>query len=479
MPEGEYRVKLTALSGVKTSAAPTLKYESQAMDILEMSQFYMHCMREAFTIAINNGAKVSDLDEAMRKAFDTPSGIPVRAFELIFGFLDKSLIDTSIFDAPTLLHLAAEFGLNEFADRLLKLPSAAMVNNMSNGQSRYPCDIARVCKYTHGGHLADMLSAARELDEEFQNYISMVNYYNLNTEGAEEYEPIPTLSLIKNKTFPGYVPMQSRGVSMRPNHGSVRGREDRDPSLYNYVDRSALPDPFAELSDQAAAKPESRLPLDLGAQIELIEYMEGFKTGEYSLNDAVILFEEWKRRQMQSGGSLKEKREELNKLKNDIHSVTNGADINISRPNDPSIPLTPTTPTSPPLTAPKPQKKPSFFNRFLFTKKKPSTKQSSAANSPEADVSQQQPLARVMEETPPAHRYSSSSNGSRTSNLSRSSNSSGFQDEVDEVPGKRQSFRMEAFRSLELSLPPPALPPRLSHRPRPPVRNESRDTRHR
>lgn len=49
-------------------------------------------MREAFTIAINNGTKVSDLDEAMRKAFDTPSGIPVRAFELIFGFLDKSLI---------------------------------------------------------------------------------------------------------------------------------------------------------------------------------------------------------------------------------------------------------------------------------------------------------------------------------------------------------------------------------------------------
>lgn len=197
------------------------------------------------------------------------------------------------------------------------------------------------------------------------------------------------------------------------------------------------------LADQAAAKPESRLPLDLGAQIELIEYMEGFKTGEYSLNDAVILFEEWKRRQMQSGGSLKQKREELNKLKNDIHSVTNGADINISRPNDPSIPLTPTTPTSPPLTAPKPQKKPSFFNRFLYTKKKvghtrnlifnhnqdssqatpvfisfllvifqPSTKQSSAANSPEADVSQQQPLARVMEETPTTHRCSSSSNGS-------------------------------------------------------------------
>lgn len=95
------------------------------------------------TLALRQGIKCGTLDQALIGLFGEGWPIPTRAFESLFGVFEQGSTKSCRYELPTLLHLAAKFGLQELASQLLDLPGSSLANAIPNASNQYPNDLAK------------------------------------------------------------------------------------------------------------------------------------------------------------------------------------------------------------------------------------------------------------------------------------------------------------------------------------------------
>ncbi|ESN96279.1 hypothetical protein HELRODRAFT_163326 [Helobdella robusta] len=142
--EGEANVLITVNGNEVNLDQQIISFVSPAQDINIVSQIYITLMNKVIEVALTNGTSRSMLDCELMKVFSIESDTtPVQAFEMLFGVFQATSDDTSDYQFPSLLHLAAHHGLKEFTGRLMDLPDNKLVLGLPNNKNKIPMDLAR------------------------------------------------------------------------------------------------------------------------------------------------------------------------------------------------------------------------------------------------------------------------------------------------------------------------------------------------
>lgn len=155
----------------------SLQYKSDTINIVTgLSQLYMHFMSQIchFMYSVQDRSAVpnslSQLDDLLAGSFNENKGVghvPAVAFEEIFDInrhLPLSAGTRSQYEIPTLLHLAAQFGLQNLTVALMDFPGAVQASSMVNARGKTPCQIARESGHNGLAQVLTKLNPASDYD---------------------------------------------------------------------------------------------------------------------------------------------------------------------------------------------------------------------------------------------------------------------------------------------------------------------------
>lgn len=191
---------------------------------------------------------------------------------------------------PTVLHWAAAHGLKELTSTLLTAPgaiSASQVNNVNNDD---PIDLAKKNGYNELSKYIYEFLEAQELANTCDLYVQFVQEEG---DGDGEYEKMLSPGVF-SLSSPTGVTDTSANPSAKPIPPPLPPRNSKNNSATSI---DGLPSP----KDFFADPPNVRLPhgaLGSRSQTELIEIQEEVKRGNFSIEEAQMLFRSWKHRYM-------------------------------------------------------------------------------------------------------------------------------------------------------------------------------------
>ncbi|XP_060066891.1 phosphoinositide 3-kinase adapter protein 1-like [Ylistrum balloti] len=399
------------------------------------------------------------LDKTLVKIFKQSSPEDQSHISLLQTNMSETFQDSqSSSEVPTLLHFAAKNGLYDLWLHLMNLPRSSEVCRITNSNGKNVYDLAME------SGVPDLEDYAKSFLETEAMELAFGSVY-LNKKQLQKSETSTPESEIKIYSIPMDVP----GPPAKP-------VEHEQPSSSKYDDRP--PQPFPRVSTpviqrrdntENAQRYEHESVSGSRAMDELIEITKMTQEGQFTQEEALRLFESWKKRNSNPSASVRQKQQNLEELREHYIDVVKKSSED---------------------------EKSAFNGVFAMLKKRFSLKQKKKVNIPISEPTNWNE----------AHCYawrtwnrdssqSSASSGSRESQFSNCSVDStmgasigGSDSDESEEPtevkfrkktdshqksSKRDSYLRRISKSPELDVPPPKIPPRKSIPPPLPERKYS------
>ncbi|KAL5018418.1 hypothetical protein ScPMuIL_004140 [Solemya velum] len=222
---------------------------------------------------------------------------------------------------PTTLHFAAHYGLSELCMLLARSPGGCKAFDIENVHGDDAADLAE-----KSGHkeLADFLRLFIETQEVVEacddiymemNRLDENLYLNHSSDASEWSQAPPT---VPPHTMPPAVPPHTRPPAVPPKPQSTRREPVPRLPVRDRLQSRASTESAAEF--MGIAESSYKLIPSPGAggsttQQELIDIQNAFKEGKVSLSEVENLFANWKEQQINPSPSIKQRQENLEKLR--------------------------------------------------------------------------------------------------------------------------------------------------------------------
>ncbi|KAL3876107.1 hypothetical protein ACJMK2_033985 [Sinanodonta woodiana] len=254
---------------------------------------------------------------------------------------------------PTLLHFAAHHGLSELCSCLLDFPGSFSAFVTYNKDGKNPAELAADSGYQELADFLEMFmeteAAISDMGEAYEKMIGHSLYYNeKSTESPAYMEPIPEggyvtggISGIRSLYSQGRVtegptrqkpPLEKKPVLPPPSREQVKPISTQlerpkppaslptlGPSPEEVMGITTPTDPNVFNRFRAEGAPELQFVFPaspLGRSLdELKDIQEGFKKGDFNLDQVQQLYAAWKDRNREGSSSMKERQKQLQELR--------------------------------------------------------------------------------------------------------------------------------------------------------------------